>query len=58
MTFEIIIETFNEEFEVIDETETLEEAMKIAKEYPIEKYKSIFIHQIDYDGGVMKVYEV
>lgn len=58
MTFEIIIELFDEEFEVIDETDDLNEAMNIAKKYPKEKYKSIMIHEIDYDGGIMKVYEV
>lgn len=58
MYYQIQIEKWNEEFELIEETETLEEAINIAKNIPIEKYKTIMIFKVDYNGTIMQEMEV
>ena len=56
--YRIMIENFDEEFEIIDETTFLEDAMLIAKNYGREKYKVIWIEELDKYGNVVKEIEV
>lgn len=56
--YRIMIENFNEEFEIIDETTFLEDAMFIAKNYGRERYKAIWIEELDKDGNLVKEIEV
>ena len=56
--YRIMIENFNEEFEIIDETTFLEDAMLIAKNYGREHYKVIWIEELDKDGNLVKEIEV
>lgn len=56
--YRIMIENFNEDFEIIDETTFLEDAMLIAKNYGREHYKVIWIEELDKDGNIVKEIEV
>lgn len=56
MKYEIEIEKFDEEFEIIDEVNTLEEAKKIAKDVSRETYKAISINELDKNERVIKVH--
>ena len=56
--YEIEIEDFDEEFEIIDEVDTLEEARLIAYQVPIETYKAIGINKINEDGRLVDTYLV
>ena len=56
--YEIVIETFDEEFEVIEQTNSLEKAIEIVKKTPKEKYKAIFINQIGEDDRLDKQIEI
>lgn len=56
--YRIIIENFDEDFEIIDETTFLEDAMLIAKNYGREHYKVIWIEELDKDGNIVKEIEV
>lgn len=58
MYYHIEIETWDEEFELIDETKTLEEAIKIAMKVDRRRYKAIMIYKIDYDGTIIQEMEV
>lgn len=51
MIYQIVIENWNEEFEIVDEVINVDEAIKIAKNYPIEKYKSIMVWLINKQTG-------
>lgn len=55
--YRIMIENFDEEFEIIDETTFLEDAMLIAKNYGKEKYKVIWIEELDKYGNLVKEIE-
>ena len=56
--YEIEIEDFDEEFEIIDEVDTLEEARLIAYQVPVESYKAIGINKINEDGRLVDTYLV
>ena len=56
--YRIMIENFNEDFEIIDETTFLEDAMLIAKHIGRENYKAIWIEELDKYGNVVKEIEV
>lgn len=58
MYYHIEIETWKEDFELIDETETLEEAIEIAKKVDRRTYKAIMIYKVDYDGSILEEMEV
>lgn len=58
MKYEIEIERFDEEFEIIDEVDTLEEARLIAYQVPIESYKAIGINKINEKGRLVDTYLV
>ena len=58
MRYEIEIEKFDEEFEIIDEVNTLEEARLIAYQVPRETYKAIGINKINEDGRLVDTYLV
>lgn len=58
MRYEIEIEKFDEEFEIIDEVDTLEEARLIAYQVPRETYKAIGINKINEDGRLVDTYLV
>lgn len=51
MIYQIVIENWNEEFEIVDEVINMDEAIQIAKNYPIEKYKSIMVWLINKQTG-------
>lgn len=56
--FIIEIETWEEDFELIEETKTLEEAIEIAKKVDRKIYKAIMIYKVDYDGSILEEMEV
>ena len=56
--YRIMIENFNEEFEIIDETTFLEDAMLIAKSIGKERYKTIWIEELDKNGNKVRDIEV
>lgn len=56
--FEVFIETLEEDLLTIDIVDNLEEARKIAKNVPIEKYKSISILELSSIGNIVKMWEV
>ena len=56
--FEVFIETLEEDLLTIDIVDNLEEARKIAKRVPIEKYKSISILELSSIGNIVKMWEV
>lgn len=56
--YRIMIENFDEDFEIIDETTFLEDAMLIAKSYGREKYKVIWIEELDKYGNKVRDIEV
>ena len=56
--FEVVIENINEEFEVIYETERLDDAIEFAKKTPKETYKSIRIDMIGKDDKLIKIIEL
>lgn len=58
MKYEIEIERFDEEFEIIDEVDTLAEARLIAYQVPRETYKAIGINKINEDGRLVDTYLV
>lgn len=58
MYYQVEIETFNEDFETIDEVKTLEEAIEIAKGIDKRLYKAIMIFKVDYDGTIHEIMEV
>jgi hypothetical protein len=58
MYYQVEIETWQEDFELIEETKTLEEAIEIAKKVPKESYKAIMIYKVDYDGTIHEIMEV
>ena len=58
MYYHIEIETWEEDFELIDEAKTLEEAIKIAMKVDRRSYKAIMIYKIDYDGTIIQEMEV
>lgn len=58
MYYQIEIENWQEDFELIFETNDLVEAIKFAKEMPKESYKAIMIYKVDYDGTILGEVEV
>lgn len=58
MYYQIEIENKQEDFETIDEAQTLEEAIEIAKGVDKRLYKAIMIFKVDYDGTIMEIMEV
>lgn len=54
----IWIENFDEDFEVIDETTFLEDAMVIAQNYGREHYRCIWIEELDQYGNKVRDIEV
>lgn len=56
--FEVFIETLEEDLLTIDIVDNLEEARKIAKNVPVEKYKSISILELSSIGNIVKMWEV
>jgi hypothetical protein len=56
--FEVFIETLEEDLLTIDIVDNLEDARKIAKSVPIEKYKSISILELSSIGNIVKMWEV
>lgn len=58
MYYQIEIENKQEDFETIDEAQTLEEAIEIAKSVDKRLYKAIMIFKVDYDGTIMEIMEV
>lgn len=58
MYYHIEIENWEEDFELIDEVETLEEAIEIAKKVDRRTYKAIMIYKVDYDGTILAEMEV
>lgn len=56
--YQIIIENIDEEFEIIEETTFLEDAMLIAKNIGKERYKTIWIEELDKNGNKVRDIEV
>ena len=56
--YEIVIEKMDEEFEIIEQTNSLEKAIEIVKKIPKENYKAIFINQIGEDDRLLKQIEI
>lgn len=56
--YRIMIENFDEDFEIIDETTFLEDAMLIAKSYGREHYRAIWIEELDKYGNKVRDIEV
>ena len=58
MKYQVVIENFDEEFELIEELDKLDEAVEFVKHYPREKYKAIMIYLIDENGRRIKEIEI
>ena len=58
MKYEIEIERIDEEFEIIDEVDTLAKARLIAYQVPRETYKAIGINKLNEDGRIVDTYLV
>lgn len=56
--YQIIIERLDEEYEVVEEIENLEEAIKFAEDYGREHYRCIWIEEVDKKGNYIKTIEV
>lgn len=56
--FEIEVEYWDEEIEVVDSATFLEDAILIAKSIPIESYKAIGINQLSPDGRIEIVFDI
>ena len=53
--YQVVIERFDEEFEIMEECLNLEDALESAKKIPREDYKSLRIDKIDEKGNLVKV---
>ena len=51
MKYQVVIENFDEDFELIEEIEDLEKAIEFVKKYPREKYKAIMLYKVDTKTG-------
>lgn len=56
--YQIMIERLDEEYELVEEFENLEEAIKFAKTYGREHYRCIWIEEVDKKGNYIKTIEV
>lgn len=56
--YQIMIENHDEDFEIIEEFENLEEAIKFAETYGREHYRAIWIEEVDKKGNYIKTIEV
>lgn len=55
--FQIVIETIDEEFELIAEYKDEKEAINFAQNYPRERYKAITIYEVDKNGNDIREVE-
>lgn len=56
--YQVVIEDWEEEFEIIEETNDLEKAISFIKQVPIETYKTIRIDELDENDKLIKVIEI
>lgn len=56
--YEVVIEDWEDEFEVLEETDDIEKAIEFIKQVPVETYKTIRIDELDENDKLIKIIEV